>query len=414
MSRSQQGNESYPQGTPAPETARAAQAPGGPQAPTGAAGPRPAVARPAPAPQGSHTVVLPPVPAMPTLRSPAPGPSPELLRAAAGPQSPVTEPTPAPLEQPPGGPEGFAPPRPAAPPHAGPAGAPAPYVPAAEPAGGGYPPASDHRVPGYGRVPAAPAYPPAPAGGFRAGGYPSSAGHAPSGSGYGSTGYPSVDAAPGQGQAAEPWHRRLSLESPVMLGAMGVVAIGLVVAIMLQFMGDDPSRPAASDTGNANQTTATERTVQRSEITARASSTQDPEKNGVTYSVDNTLDGDPSTAWNSNGRKDGPGEGMSLTYTFDDPIDLSRITLRNGYQKIRTRANGQTLDLYKLNKRVRKIQVVTDKGSWTWDIEDSKKPQEFAEDFGAAAWVRLEVLETYRSARYKDLAVSEVTFTAAG
>jgi hypothetical protein len=421
MSRSQQGNESYPQDAPAPETTQAS---GAPEPSPEAVGLRPPALQPGPgaqggAPHGSHTVVLPsvpsPVPVMPTLRSPAPGPSPELLRAAAGPRSAaITEPTPLdqiPQEPAPQDPTGFrGHDSPAAP------GGPAPYLPAPE-----YPRypqnASPTHYPAPGSPPPAAGYPHAPAAPHRPPYSPAPRPMPGYDQGYGSIGYPSVPPPPpgqGQGPGQVPWYSRLSLESPVMMGAVGIVAIGLVTAILMQFLDGDSSQPTATDTGNANQTTATETTVESSKITAKASSTQEPEKNGVTYSVDNTLDGDPSTAWNSNGRKDGPGEGMSLTYTFDEPVDLTRIALRNGYQKIRTRANGQSLNLYQLNKRVRKIQVVTDKGSWTWDVADQQASQELAQDFGTAAWVRLEVLETYQSARYKDLAVSEVTFTAAG
>lgn len=148
-------------------------------------------------------------------------------------------------------------------------------------------------------------------------------------------------------------------------------------------------------------------------IRATASSTQAPE-DGITYDAANTLDGNPATAWNSNGKKDGRGPGMTVTYTFSDPVDLRSITVLNGYQKVRTGSSGKkTVDLFQLNARVHRVRVVTDTGKWTWDLADSRDPQTLGREFGRTGTVRLQVVSVYRSDRYLDLALSEVSFTAA-
>lgn len=146
-------------------------------------------------------------------------------------------------------------------------------------------------------------------------------------------------------------------------------------------------------------------------VTATASSTQVREGE-TTYTAANTLDGDPSTAWNSLGRRDGPGPGISLTYTFAEPIDLSDITVLNGYQKVLRRSGRLPVDLYPRNGRVRRFRVVTDAGRRTWDLRDGRAAQTFSGAPGRTRSVRLEIVAVYPSPTYPDVALSEISFTA--
>jgi hypothetical protein len=57
---------------------------------------------------------------------------------------------------------------------------------------------------------------------------------------------------------------------------------------------------------------------------------------------------------------------------------------------------------------------VTDAGRVGWTLRDDRAPQTLARAFGRTRSVRLEVLSTYPSRKYEDLAVSEVRFTAKG
>jgi hypothetical protein len=144
-------------------------------------------------------------------------------------------------------------------------------------------------------------------------------------------------------------------------------------------------------------------------VRAAASSTQ--RRDGtITYTAANTLDGRPETAWNS----DGQGAGAWLTFTFASPVDLTAVTVLNGYQKTRPGKKGATVDLYALNERARVVRVVTDAGSVAWNLRDERAPQTLEHAFGRTRTVRLQVVATYPSARYDDLAISEVRFTAAG
>jgi hypothetical protein len=148
--------------------------------------------------------------------------------------------------------------------------------------------------------------------------------------------------------------------------------------------------------------------VSRGTIRASASSTQHPDS-GVGYGAANALDGNPETAWNS----DGQGAGASLTFTFARPVDLRSITVLNGYQKVRTGSSGSRVDLFLLNERVKTVRVVTDGGSAVWTLRDDRSPQTLGRAFGRTRSVRLQVLSVYPSQRYRDLAVSDVSFAAA-
>jgi hypothetical protein len=152
--------------------------------------------------------------------------------------------------------------------------------------------------------------------------------------------------------------------------------------------------------------------VDRASVTAAASSTQTAD-GGSTYTAANTLDGDPATAWNSNGRRDGAGPGIRLTYTFTHPVALRGITVRNGYQKVRRRAGHAPVDLYPANARVHRVRVRTDAGSWLWDLADTRSPQTFTGASGRTSRVRLEIVSVYPSRDYPDVAISEVGFTSA-
>jgi hypothetical protein len=141
-------------------------------------------------------------------------------------------------------------------------------------------------------------------------------------------------------------------------------------------------------------------------VKGSASSVQRPD-GGITYTVGNTLDGDPSTAWNSDGARDGRGPGIVLSYRFATQVDLSMITLRNGYQKMRTKG----ADLWERNERVKRLLVITDSGQWTWDLKDAKDPQTLTQKFGRTTSVKLKIVSVYPSTRYTDVAISEIAFS---
>jgi hypothetical protein len=189
-------------------------------------------------------------------------------------------------------------------------------------------------------------------------------------------------------------------------GAAVVVAAVAVAGLHSASRGDPEQRTAA--TGGTGSPAAGGVPVPAGDVRAAASSTQHRD-GAITYTAANTLDGRPETAWNS----DGQGAGAVLTYTFAAPVDLTSITVLNGYQKTRPGRGGTTVDLFALNQRARAVRVVTDAGSAEWTLRDDRAPQTLSRTFGRTRSVRLQVVSTYPSSKYDDLAISEVRFTAA-
>jgi len=202
--------------------------------------------------------------------------------------------------------------------------------------------------------------------------------------------------------------RTSARRSPVMLAALGLVVTGvlwLVVSTFIERSTPQTARPAAP---GASPTAVTgPRPVKNSTVAGVASSTGKPE-GSVTYGIDNTLDDRPTTAWSSRGK----GVGATLTYTFEQPVDLRGITVRNGYQKLVTGTPDR--DLYKLNERIRQVRVTTASGSVVWNLKDVRDPQTLKRDLGTTRTVKLTILSTYGSDSYKDVALSEIGFTEAG
>jgi hypothetical protein len=190
----------------------------------------------------------------------------------------------------------------------------------------------------------------------------------------------------------------------VACGAAALVLVGAAAVAGLRRGSGDGDRSPSSATNAVAEAVP----VDPAGVRAAASSTQQADR-GVTYIPKNTLDGRPQTAWNS----DGEGVGASLTYTFAEPVDLRSLTVRNGYQKRLHTSSGAAVDLYALNERVRTFIVVTDAGRVLWNLRDERAPQTLTRDFGRTRRVRLEVSAVYPSAKYHDLALSDVTFAAA-
>jgi hypothetical protein len=191
----------------------------------------------------------------------------------------------------------------------------------------------------------------------------------------------------------------------LVAAAAAAVAVVVVLGSLAVLGGGD--EPAARTPSPAPSTTPTR--VDAALVTASASSTQDP-AGRTTYDAANTLDGKPTTAWNSHGAQDGPGPGITLTYSFEQPVDLRAISVTNGYQKTVT-SKGKKVDLFAANARLKRVEVVTDTGRWTWDLKDAKAPQPLRRDFGTTSTVTIEIVSVYKGSRYEDVAVSDVAFT---
>lgn len=197
-----------------------------------------------------------------------------------------------------------------------------------------------------------------------------------------------------------------------------LVAAALVIAVALGLFAYRLSRPPAADvaqppavtspspTLTASPSTPAElKRVKRKSIKAEASSTLPPQA-PFTFAVTNTLDQDPSTAWNSNGELVGAFKRVTLTYTFAAPVQLRAIEIYNGYQR--------STEAFYNNSRVRRLLVSTDATKQTFELVDRQGKQTLNFDFGQTRRVVLTVDAVYRDTpkktKYKDCALSEVGF----
>ncbi|HEU5110195.1 MAG TPA: hypothetical protein VFT95_16770 [Micromonosporaceae bacterium] len=139
--------------------------------------------------------------------------------------------------------------------------------------------------------------------------------------------------------------------------------------------------------------------IDQATIEAAASSTN-PNENR--YKVASLLDGKRATAWNSNGDRLDSNVGQRVTFTFDRPVNLARVTIINGYVR--------TPVLFKGNERVAKMTIQTDAGKAQWDLADSDQVQTLDIQPATTNKVVLIVDAVYDGNKYKDVCITEVNF----
>jgi hypothetical protein len=178
----------------------------------------------------------------------------------------------------------------------------------------------------------------------------------------------------------------------VVVGALA--AVGLLAAAVALFVnrGSDGAAP----TGQGS--TAPVR-VPPADITVSASSTL---KDPPIFAVTNMLDGDLGTTWQSDGVRLGSNIGVKLTFRFARPARLVRITLING--------DGRSPTDFSNNQRAARLAVNTGSGTKTWQVRDTVDPQTLDLDATPTNAVTLVVEAVYPGTRFKDLAVTDVSF----
>lgn len=218
--------------------------------------------------------------------------------------------------------------------------------------------------------------------------------------------------APAGGPAAVPRPKppasvRPDRRLPVVLSALaGVLVVGVTAGIVSRGGdGQPPSGPAApvppttAVTVEAPAALRDPARVDPATITAAASSVLPPE-NGFSYGIRNTLDDNPSTAWNDGAP--GSGAGEKLTYRFAGPVQLVGIRVVNGF--------ASTPELFQQNARISGGVVVTDGGRFPFSLADVADRQALTMDFGRTSSVVIEVTSTYSGTHFEDLALTEVEF----
>ncbi|MFN8075933.1 MAG: hypothetical protein U0Q15_11005 [Kineosporiaceae bacterium] len=193
----------------------------------------------------------------------------------------------------------------------------------------------------------------------------------------------------------------------------GIVALAAVVGLgawagTTLFRAPDRPAPAPQRSLPASSDAAPV-AIPAASVSAVASSVQKP-AGSIRYDAANLLDGDPTTAWNSDGGLR-PGASMTVTFTFDRVYDLRSVTVLDGYQKSRPRSGKAPLDLFTANARPSKVELRTDASKAAWTLQDVRTPQTLKAPLGATKTLTIVIQGAYRGEKYDDLAISEVSFT---
>jgi Nicotine adenine dinucleotide glycohydrolase (NADase) len=143
-------------------------------------------------------------------------------------------------------------------------------------------------------------------------------------------------------------------------------------------------------------------------VSAEATSTL-PDQDGLTYGIANTLDGQITTGWNSNGSTPGSGVdpvGQKLTYKLSAPQHIVGVRLINGYNP--NDAKHQFTD----NHRVQSLVVRGGGKERKVELADTFAPQFVEVDLPNVDTIELEVAAVYPTTKWADVGITEVQFFA--
>jgi hypothetical protein len=191
------------------------------------------------------------------------------------------------------------------------------------------------------------------------------------------------------------------------LFVVGAVVLALVLGstaylVMRRPWASGGPEASPSPSATVTKTPVKLKRVKKVEIKAKASSTLPPDI--YTHGVSNTIDRNPKTAWNSNGKDVGAFARVTLTYTFSSPIQLRAIEIYNGYQR--------STESFRDNSRASRLLISTDTTKHRVRLRDKHGKQTISFDFGQTKRVVLTVEGVYRESntKFKDCAISEVAF----
>ncbi|WP_203896814.1 NADase-type glycan-binding domain-containing protein [Virgisporangium aliadipatigenens] len=180
-----------------------------------------------------------------------------------------------------------------------------------------------------------------------------------------------------------------------VFAAVVVLAIASVATAFVLLRDDDPASPPP--VAKSSAPTAIVRVPPNTiKVTA---TTAIP---GDRYRPENTLDGANDTAWHSNGPALPNNNGQTLTFTFDKPVRLVRVTINNGFNRSPTD--------YTNNERIASAEIVTDAGTKQWQPKDTGDPQTLELDGAPTTKVQIVVRGVYPGTKYRDVTVSEAAF----
>lgn len=120
------------------------------------------------------------------------------------------------------------------------------------------------------------------------------------------------------------------------------------------------------------------------------------------YKPENVLDGKPSTAWAEG--VDGSGIGEWLKFGLDEPRKVKAVRIISGYPK--------TTQIFKNNNRVRYIKISFSDGRFQMnELKDVQDFQRILIDRDTpTSYIKLEIMDVYKGARFDDTCIAEVEF----
>lgn len=204
----------------------------------------------------------------------------------------------------------------------------------------------------------------------------------------------------------------------ILLLVLFLVVAGVTVLLVLrqyedlQSAGDTVTLPStttstlSTTTSGSGVTTTGTTTGDEARIfpTAAKASSSLPPTDEFTYGPANLSDNDLATAWNEGASGDGVGEWLS--FSFNQPIYLSRIDIANGYQRDQKRFSGnervRTLRIEYSNGSTQEVQLYDDMGYQ--QIEPAVSREE------GISSIRLTILSVYPGDSWEDAALSEIRF----
>ena len=202
---------------------------------------------------------------------------------------------------------------------------------------------------------------------------------------------------------------RVPVVALVIIGALIVGVGGGVVAYQVTKDGGESAATKPPDDDGSPSTGPVELIEITEGITALANSTL-PSTSGR-YQIENTRDGDPTTAWNSDGDRPGT-QPITLTYLFREPVHLRKIEIFNGWQDPADEYNS-----YFRNQRIKDVVIIAG-SQFFYTLKDIKDGgQSFADDFGVTNKIVLVIQSVYLSDKdldphFLDTAMSEIRFWA--
>jgi hypothetical protein len=149
-------------------------------------------------------------------------------------------------------------------------------------------------------------------------------------------------------------------------------------------------------------------TVASAAASCTARNSTDSRGNPVSFAASNIIDGDNTTAW----RCPGTGRGVTLTFSFAKPIEVTSIASIPGYDRVDP-FNGD--DRFTQNRRVKTMKWVCvnaagkDLASVTQEFADNRASQPVATPkFVGCLTIRAEIVAATATAFRDNVAVSEV------